>query len=69
MNVNNEILKIYNVHFPSGFYDVSMRIDSLNTLEDLIKSHNYPSIALGDFNINVKEDKKFDIYKSQKLTG
>ena len=65
MNVNNEILKIYNVHFPSGFYDVSMRIDSLNTLENLLKSHNYPSIALGDFNINVKEDKKFDIYKSQ----
>jgi endonuclease/exonuclease/phosphatase family metal-dependent hydrolase len=42
-----------------------MRLDSLNKLKDLLKSHQYPSIALGDFNINSKEDKKFDIYKSE----
>ncbi len=65
INVNNKKIKIYNVHFPSGFYDVSMRIDSLNQLRKLLKSHNYPSIALGDFNINTKEDKKLKIYESE----
>lgn len=44
-----------------------MRIDSLNVLKDLLKTHEYPSIALGDFNINSKEDKKLDIYKSQEV--
>ena len=65
LNINDKKIKIYNVHFPSGFYDVSMRLDSLNKLRDLLKSHQHPSIALGDFNINSKEDKKFNIYKSE----
>tara|TARA_Y100000741_G_C18239799_1_gene553158 strand:- start:128 stop:1120 length:993 start_codon:yes stop_codon:yes gene_type:complete len=65
LDVNNKKLKIYNVHFPAGYHDVSMRIDSLNFLKDLLNSHKYPSIALGDFNINIKEDRKLDIYKSQ----
>ncbi|MBR51460.1 MAG: hypothetical protein CMD58_02980 [Gammaproteobacteria bacterium] len=63
--VNKKKLKIYNVHFPSGFNDVSMRFDSLNLLEDLLKSHNFPVIALGDFNVNTREDNEFNIYKSQ----
>ena len=58
-------LKIYNVHFPSGFHDVSMRLDSLNVLQELLKAHSYPSIALGDFNVNTTEDTKLSIYKSQ----
>ena len=58
-------LKIYNVHFPSGFHDVSMRLDSLNLLSKLLRSHSYPTIALGDFNVNTKEDTKLNIYKSQ----
>ncbi|MAV61794.1 MAG: hypothetical protein CMQ83_05520 [Gammaproteobacteria bacterium] len=65
LDVNNKKLKIYNVHFPAGYHDVSMRIDSLNFLKDLLNSHKHPSIALGDFNINIKEDRKLDIYKSQ----
>ena len=58
-------IRIYNLHFPAGYHDVSMRIDSLNVLRNLLKSHQLPSIALGDFNINIKEDNKSDIYKSE----
>ena len=65
LKISNKKIKIYNVHFPAGYHDVSMRIDSLNVLRDLLKTHQYPSIALGDFNINIKEDKKLDVYKSQ----
>ena len=65
LDVYGKKLKIYNVHFPSGFHDVSMRLDSLNVLQELLKSHNYPSVALGDFNVNTTEDSKLDIYKSQ----
>ena len=54
LEVNGTKLKIYNVHFPSGFHDVSMRIDSLDILSELLNSHNYPTIALGDFNVNTK---------------
>ena len=63
--VNGKKLKIYNVHFPAGYHPVSMRIDSLNNLGGLLNGHQYPSIALGDFNINQKEDSKFGIYASQ----
>ena len=42
-----------------------MRIDSLNTLRSLLDQHQYPSIALGDFNINQKEDSQLGIYASQ----
>ena len=63
--VNDKIIKIYNVHFPAGYHPVSMRIDSLNTLKGLLKNHEYPVIALGDFNVNQKEDSKLGIYNSQ----
>ena len=65
LDVMGEQLKIYNVHFPSGFHDVSMRLDSLNLLQKLLMNQNYPTIALGDFNVNTKEDNKLNIYKSQ----
>ena len=65
LDVNGKKLKIYNVHFPSGFHDVSMRLDSLNALQKLLKSHNYPSVALGDFNVNTTEDSKLRIYEAQ----
>ena len=67
LEVNGDKLKIYNVHFPSGFHDVSMRIDSLDVLSGLLNRHNYPTIALGDFNVNTKEDSKLNIYKSQEI--
>ena len=65
LNAYGKKLKIYNVHFPSGFHDVSMRLDSLNVLQELLKAHSYPSIALGDFNVNTTEDTKLSIYESQ----
>jgi len=65
LNINGKNVKIYNVHFPSGFHDVSMRLDSLELLRELLNSHNYPTIALGDFNVNKKEDNKLNIYQSE----
>ena len=65
LEINGEKIKIYNVHFPSGFHDVSMRVDSLNVLSTLLNKHDYPTIALGDFNVNTKEDNQLDIYQSQ----
>ena len=63
--INDKKIKVYNVHFPAGYHDVSMRIDSLNKLKKLLKMHKMPSVALGDFNVNTKEDNKLNIYKSQ----
>ena len=54
ININGKKIRLYNVHFPAGYHDVSMRIDSLNVLRNLLKSHQFPTIALGDFNINIK---------------
>ena len=65
IRINNKVIKFYNLHFPSNFYPIDMRIDSLNVLNELIKKHNYPSVALGDFNISSKDDKKYQIYKNQ----
>ena len=63
LNINGKKIKIYNVHFPSGFHDVSMRLDSLDLLRELLNSHDYPAVALGDFNVNTKEDNKLNIYR------
>ena len=65
ININKKILKFYNVHFPSNWHPVQMRIESFQKLKELISSHSFPSVALGDFNVNNKDDKKFNIYKSQ----
>jgi endonuclease/exonuclease/phosphatase family metal-dependent hydrolase len=42
-----------------------MRIESFQKLKELISGHSFPSVALGDFNVNNKDDKKFNIYQSQ----
>ena len=65
IEVNNKVIKFYNVHFPSNFHPVQMRIESFDKLKDLINSHDYPAIALGDFNLTNKDDKKFNVYKGQ----
>jgi endonuclease/exonuclease/phosphatase family metal-dependent hydrolase len=65
ININNKILKFYNAHFPSNWHPVQMRIESFQKLKELISSHSFPSVALGDFNVNHKDDEKFNIYKSQ----
>ena len=65
ININEKTLKFYNVHFPSNFHPAQMRIESFQKLKELIASHSEPSVALGDFNLTKKDDKKFDVYKSQ----
>ena len=60
-----KLVKIYNVHFPSNFNDLEMRLESFDLLKKLSKSHSYPSIALGDFNVSSKDDDEKGVYKSQ----
>ena len=63
--INDKKIKVYNVHFPAGYHDVSMRIDSLNKLKNLLQTHKMPTVALGDFNVNTEEDSELFIYKDQ----
>ena len=63
--INDKKIKVYNVHFPAGYHDVSMRIDSLNKLKTLLQTHKMPTVALGDFNVNTEEDSELFIYKDQ----
>ena len=65
IEMNNQLIKFYNVHFPSNFHPAQMRIESFDKLKALIKSHDKPAIALGDFNLTNKDDNKFNIYKGQ----
>ena len=65
IQIYDKNIRLYNVHFPSGFHDVSMRIDSLKTLNQLKENQSLPAIAIGDFNVNSKEDIKYKIYESQ----
>ena len=63
--INDKKIKVYNVHFPAGYHDVSMRIDSLNKLKKLLQTHKMPTVALGDFNVNTEEDSELFIYNDQ----
>jgi len=65
IKIHGKTIKFYNVHFPSNFHPVQMRIESFQKLKELISSHSKPSIALGDFNLTNKDDKQFDVYKNQ----
>ena len=64
-SINQKEIVIYNLHFPSNFNDLQMRIESFNLLKDLLAKNNEPSIALGDFNLSSKDDTKFNIYSNQ----
>ena len=63
--IKDKKIKVYNVHFPAGYHDVSMRIDSLNKLRNLLQTHKMPAVALGDFNVNTEEDSELFIYNDQ----
>ena len=65
INISGKVMKFYNVHFPSNWHPVQMRIESFEKLKELISSHSEPSVALGDFNVNSKDDKKFSVYQNQ----
>ena len=62
---NDKNVRLYNVHFPSNFNDLQMRIESFDLLKELHIEHSDASIALGDFNLNSKDDRKENVYKSQ----
>ena len=64
-SIGNKDIVIYNLHFPSNFNDIQMRIESFDLLRDLLESSNEPSIALGDFNLSSKDDSKLNIYNDQ----
>jgi hypothetical protein len=42
-----------------------MRIQSFDKLKELVSSHSMPAVALGDFNLTNKDDKKFEVFKGQ----
>ena len=65
LNINNQIIKLYNIHFPSNFLPTEMRIESFEALNSLLNQHDYPSIALGDFNLTNIDDKNYKVYKNQ----
>ena len=64
-SIGSKDVVIYNLHFPSNFNDIQMRIESFDLLRDLLETNDQPSIALGDFNLSSKDDAKFNIYKGQ----
>ena len=65
ININNTVIKFYNVHFPSNFHPAQMRIESFDKLNELLKNHSYPAVVLGDFNLTNIDDKKFSVYENQ----
>ena len=65
ISINNKLLKFYNSHFPSNYHPVQMRIQSFDKLKELVSSHSMPAVALGDFNLTNKDDKKFEVFKGQ----
>ncbi|MDC1241786.1 hypothetical protein N8Z97_03105 [Gammaproteobacteria bacterium] len=68
IKINDQIVKFYNAHFPSNFHPVDMRIESFDKLKELVSQHNYPSVALGDFNLTNKDDSKYNVYGNQEDT-
>ena len=65
LNINNQIIKFYNVHFPSNYYPTEMRIESFDALNNLLDKHDYPSVVLGDFNLTNIDDKRYKVYVKQ----
>lgn len=63
--IKDQIVRFYNVHFPSNFHPVDMRIESFEKLKELVSQHSYPSVALGDFNLTNRDDKKYNVYGNQ----
>ena len=62
LGLDNEIIRVYVVHFPAPYNSANSRIDALNNLYAIVNSHNDKWIALGDFNITSQEEKDLGIY-------
>ena len=42
-----------------------MRKDAFNSLESLLKSHNDPAVAMGDFNVTSEEELELNTFQQQ----
>ena len=62
--VDDQIISIYNVHFPAPHNPLFMRVDAFKTLNELSKKNDKTSIALGDFNVTSREESQENLYKS-----
>ena len=62
LGLDNEIIRVYVVHFPAPYNSANSRIDALNNLYAIVNSHDDKWIALGDFNITSQEEKDLGIY-------
>ena len=65
VEVGDKRVRLYNVHFPSNYNDLEMRIESFDALKGLHMQHSLPSIALGDFNVSFEDDEVEGVYMSQ----
>ena len=65
INLSGKILRVYSVHFPAPFLDSVMRKDAFNSLESLLKSHNDPAVAMGDFNVTSEEELELSTFQQQ----
>lgn len=63
--INSHKIKFYNVHFPSNFLPTKMRVESFETLNFLLNQHDYPSVALGDFNLTNSDNIKYKVFQNQ----
>ena len=65
IDLSGKILRVYSVHFPAPFLDSVMRKDAFNSLESLLKSHNDPAVAMGDFNVTSEEELELSTFQHQ----
>ena len=65
IELSGKILRVYSVHFPAPFLDSVMRKDAFNSLESLLKSHNDPAVAMGDFNVTSEEELELNTFQQQ----
>ena len=62
IKIGEQLVRLYNIHFPAPYHPVGMRNDSFSTLENLVNKHNDPFIALGDFNVTSRESEEHNTF-------
>jgi len=65
IDLSGKTLRVYSVHFPAPFLDSVMRKDAFTYLENLLKSHDHPTVAMGDFNVTSEEETELGTFKNQ----
>jgi len=62
IKIGEQLVRLYNIHFPAPYHPVGMRNDSFTTLENLVNKHSDPFIALGDFNVTSRESEEHNTF-------